>query len=304
MKRIWSIILTLCLLAGMAPPWTNAAEVPTSGTCGDNLTWTLVNGVLTISGTGDMTDYANLSDVPWYDSVANIETVLMERGVTSIGGYAFYGCRSLTNVTIPDSVTYIGNVAFSGCGGLTSVEIPNSVTSIGERAFDSCSGLTSVDIPNSVTSIGERAFVYCSALTDINVSAGNNVYVSESGVLFNISRSSLICYPAGKTETAYVIPNSVTSIGDFAFYSCSGLTSVTIPSSVTVIDDYAFTISDDEEIEGLQDVYYNGTQAQWRAIAISETNDALFYLATIHCTDGDINGESSSDEGAGTYSIR
>ena len=89
--------------------------------------------------------------------------------VTSIGKYAFYMCRGLTSVTIPDSVTSIGDDVFPYCSGLTSVTIPNSVTSIGNRAFYSCSGLTSVTIPNSVTSIGTSAFYSCSGLTSIIV---------------------------------------------------------------------------------------------------------------------------------------
>ena len=122
--------------------------------------------------------------------------------VTSIGNYAFYGCRGLTSVTIGNSVTSIGDNAFYNCSGLTSVTIPNSVTSIGNYAFFNCSGLTSVAIPNSVTSIGGYAFKNCSGLTSVT------------------------------------IPNSVTSIGMQTFCGCRGLTSVTIPNSVTSIGEY------------------------------------------------------------------
>ena len=125
-------------------------------------------------------------------------------GLTSIAGYAFYGCNSLTSITIQNSVTSIGNTAFSGCSSLTSITIPNSVTNIGEYAFNNCRSLTSITIPNSVTSIGDGAFGGCSGLT------------------------------------AITIPNSVTSIGRSAFYNCSGLTSITIPESVIYIGDSAF----------------------------------------------------------------
>ena len=137
-----------------------------------------------------------------------IPTFLTHRGitysVTSIGSGAFYCCRGLTSVTIPNSVTSIGSFAFEGCSGLTSVTIPNSVTSIGSGAFGGCSGLTSVTIPNSVTSIGVAAFRDCRGLTSVT------------------------------------IPNSVTSIGHYTFYDCRGLTSVTIPNSVTSIGHYTF----------------------------------------------------------------
>ncbi len=160
-------------------------------------------------------------------------------GIKSIAGGAFCGCSSLTSVTIPNSVTSIGNMAFIYCSSLTSVTIPNSVTSIGNQAFIGCTGLTSVTIPNSVTSIGNQVFYNCSSLTSINVETNNPNYCSVEGVLFNKDKTRLIQYPGGK-QGAYTIPNSVTSIGEHAFYGCIGLTSVTIPNSVTSIRDNAF----------------------------------------------------------------
>ena len=184
-----------------------SANAEESGTCGPNLRWHLTdNGVLTISGKGEMNDYsANYFEnrAPWrgYD----IKRIIIGDGVTTIGVYAFAGCSSLTSVTIPNSVTTIGEEAFEGCRALTSVTIPNSVTKIGDSAFEDCSALTSVTIPNSVTKIGDRAFEYCRALTSVT------------------------------------IPNSVTKIGDHAFDYCSALISVTIPNSVTTIGEDAFT---------------------------------------------------------------
>ena len=160
---------------------------------------------------------------------------VIPNSVTSIGRYAFSGCRSLTSITIPDSVTSIGDYAFCSCENLTSITIPGSVTSIGNYAFERCESLTSVIIPDSVTSIGSSAFFDCVSLKSIEVSGNNKNYFSLDGVLFNKDKTELITYPAGKTDSEYVIPNSVTSIGYSAFENCTSLTSVTIPNDVTSI---------------------------------------------------------------------
>ena len=161
--------------------------------------------------------------------------------VTSIGNAAFYKCSGLTSVTIPNSVTFIGKSAFSDCSGLTSVTIPNSVTYIGYWAFGYCSGLTSVTIPNSVTSIGEYAFHGCSGLTSVHITD----IAAWCKIKFDIVPSNPLyfahhLYLNGEEVKDLVIPNSVTSIGSYAFSGCSSLTSVTIPNSVTSIGERAF----------------------------------------------------------------
>ncbi len=220
------------------PTATDApTETPTlaSGTCGDNVTWTLDEaGVLTISGTGDMEDYEVSSSVPWYGKRSSIKSVVLEEGVTSIGVYAFRTCISLESITIPDSVTSIGYRAFQYCKSLESIVIPDSVTSIGDDAFYGCSSLTSVIIPDGVMSIGESAFCVCVSLASIT------------------------------------IPDSVTSIGNYVFSGCSSLASVTIPDSVTSIGNYVFS-----GCSSLETVYYTGTEAEWNAISIGLGNEYL-----------------------------
>jgi len=167
--------------------------------------------------------------------------ITIPNSVTKIGEYAaFYNCTSLTSITIPDSVTSIGRSAFSGCKSLASVTIPNSVTSIEGWAFSDCKSLVSVTLPNSVISIGEYAFYVCTSLTTINVDAGNTMYNSQDGVLYNKNKTLLHTYPAGKKETFFAIPDSVTSIGKGAFHDCTSLVSITLPNSVISIGDSAF----------------------------------------------------------------
>ena len=171
-----------------------------------------------------------------------VKDLIIPNSVESIGKYAFYNCSGLTSVTIPNSVTSIGDHAFYSCFGLTSVTIGNSVTSIGEEAFSSCSGLTSVTIPNSVTSIGDAAFLNCSGLTSVHISD----IAAWCNIKFVNSYSNPLVhahhlYLNGEEVKDLIIPNSVESIGKYAFYNCSGLTSVTIPNSVTSIGVSAFS---------------------------------------------------------------
>ena len=152
-----------------------------SGTCGDNLTWALTGEVtdltLTISGTGAMYSY-KANKTPWsqkrdkikpHQFRANIKTLILPEGLTSISDWAFCTLSGLTSVTIPNTVESIGNTAFAFCWGLTSITIPNSVTSIGKEAFAFCGGLTSITIPSSVTSLGKDAFYITVNLKDIYV---------------------------------------------------------------------------------------------------------------------------------------
>ena len=180
--------------------------------------------------------------------------------VTSIGAYAFYGCTSLASIFIPSSVTSIGNLAFAGCTSLasirratsvtsigygafegctslTSVEIPSSVRSIGAYAFYGCTSLASISIPSSVTSIGDLAFAGCASLASVEVDPSNPKYDSRDGcnAIVKTSSNAIVL---GCSST--VIPSSVTSIGNSAFYGCTSLTSISIPSSVTSIGNHAF----------------------------------------------------------------
>ena len=235
---------------------------------------TIAEGATKISA-GAFYGWYSLTSVEIPDSIMTIgeeafylcdglTSITIPDGVTSIGKKAFYNCSSLESITIPESVTAIEEGIFIYCSSLESVTLPNSITSIGVAAFCRCSSLTSITIPESVTAIGTSAFsecnsltgiripagvriigggdtFFCSSLTEISVDPQNRFYSSDNGVLFNKDKSVLIRYPAGKGNTEYLIPDSVTSIGEFSFWNCAGLKSITIPGSVTSIGNYAFS---------------------------------------------------------------
>jgi hypothetical protein len=236
-------LFTLCL-ALLASVGTMFAE---SGTCGENLTWDLTDSVLTISGTGPMTQYDSYSKVPWNSSRLSITSVVIETGVTSIGKNAFRSCSNLTSVVIPNTITNIDGWAFYECRSLTSVNIPNSVTSIGHSAFSGCSSLTYVNIPNSVTKIENYAFYECSSLPVIdNIRYADTYLVSALDDLTTYSIKAGTkwigdyAFRGCPNLTSLVIPNTVISIGHNAFYGCSNLVSVNIPDNVQNIDSYTF----------------------------------------------------------------
>jgi len=182
---------------------------------------------------------------------ANIPHTIKGVTVTSIGEEAFYGCISLTSVTIPDSVTSIGGSTFYNCTSLTSVTIPDSVTSIGDRAFCICESLTSVTIPDSVTSIGGSAFNGCTSLTSVTIpdsvtSIGDYAFYGCESLTSVAIPDSVTCigncaFWKCSSLASVTIPDSVTSIGEYTFSQCTSLTSVTIPGSVTSIGEYTFS---------------------------------------------------------------
>ena len=239
-KRILSLFLAACLIFTLLPTSAFADESETSGTCGDNLTWKLDDdGTLTISGTGEMWN-SGWSGGPWRNVQDKILSVVITDGVTGIGMLAFNACDKLINITMSDSVLTIDNYAFTDCTSLASVKIGNGVTSIGENAFSRCSSLSKVEMGRSVTSLGDGAFSDCTSLACITVDSDNKYFSSSNGILFNKNKTSLLVYPGSKTGSVYVIPDSVTTIGDGAFSKCTNLASVTIPDSVTRIGAGAF----------------------------------------------------------------
>lgn len=188
-------------------------SIVASGKCGPKVNWSLDKaGTFKITGKGSMTGYnceysnetdAYVVDSPWFSRRKEIRKVIVSKGVTTVGSYAFRECSNLVSVSLPTSLKIIGNGAFGFCESITKISVPKTVTRIGEGAFSSDYKLVSINIPNGVKEISDYTFSF-TALTNV------------------------------------VIPSSATSIGKYAFSGCKALKSIKIPSSVTHIDDRAF----------------------------------------------------------------
>ena len=208
------------------------------GTAG-SVTWSLQDGVLTISGDGEIP-----SELFWGDDPAKEET-----------------CSRIVRVVIQEGITGIGGSAFSGCSSLTDVEIPGSLTSIGGCAFSGCSSLTDITLPDSLTFIGGSAFSGCSSLNGIEVDPENPCYCSIDGELFSKDGKTLICFPAGSGKAAYRVPDGVTALESYAFSGCSSLTDIALPADIDYIGYQTF-----EGCSNLNTIYYGGKQGGWDAL--------------------------------------
>ncbi|MBE6576228.1 MAG: leucine-rich repeat domain-containing protein [Ruminococcaceae bacterium] len=160
-------------------------------------------------------------------------------GVTEIARAAFSGCDTLTAVALPDTLQVIGDSAFFACNGLTAITLPDALQRIEAYAFAGCTGLTAVHIPAGVSEIGGFAFHGCSGLTAITVAAGNPAYAAEDGVLFSGDKTQLLLYPAGREQTSYAVPDTVSVVAACAFYD-SRPEEVTLPAGLGRIGERAF----------------------------------------------------------------
>ncbi len=212
-----------------------------------------------------------------FSNCINLTSVTLGNKVETIGKNAFSFCIKLDSITIPGSVKTIGENAFYYCEDLSEVVIPNGVSTIGANAFAFCSSLSGVSISKSVTTIGLDAFTACESLTGITVDSENESFSNdEYGVLFNKDKTILVQYPIGNTSTSYTIPESVKVVAPNAFAYNSNLTTIILSEGVTAIENGAF-----DNCQQLSDVYYSGTSADWKKIAIGTDNECLT-TASLH----------------------
>lgn len=250
-----------------------------SGTCGDNLTWSLnTAGTLTITGTGAMWNYEWCQDgdtvyssAPW--AGLEITDIALDEGITRIGNCAFLDCRTIfAPLSLPSTLQEIGDAAFSGCYGLYGeLYLPESINAIGAYAFQGCEGLTgALNLPSGISYIGSAVFNGCSGLTG-TISIPKNVqYIGDWAFRDCIGFTGKL-----------VVPSNVVVIDEYAFAGCAGIEQAEIPADLQLIGEGAF-----EDCASLADVYYAGSLNQWNQISIG-ANNAPLLNATLHCTDSD-----------------
>ena len=266
----------------------------------DNMAYSSVDGVLFDKSGVELKKYPA--------GKTNFEYVI-PNSVISIGETAFQNCKYLEKAIMPRNLTTIGNEAFSWCKKIAVVEIPNSVSKIGRHAFDNCTNLVTVKVPGNVTTIEDGTFSFCTGLTNVVICDG--VKCIDYGAFMNCTELESVEIPSSVTQigtgaftacvrlknidissnittindevfygcesfTSIEIPSGIVDIKYYAFYQCINLIDIVIPNSVEIIEDYAFA-----GCPSLTDVYYTGTEEQWNAITIGESNEALLN-ATIH----------------------
>lgn len=298
-----TMVLAFCFL-----PFSAYAA---SGECGVNLSWTLDDsGTLTISGSGDMYNFA-WHDFPWISQKNKVKKVVVAQGVTSIGDNAFYGCGSISQIIVPNSVSYIGEYAFYKCTKLSSITLPAGITEIGANTFYGCANLASMNIPEGVKQIYEYAFSDCTALRSValpstlrtiaksafrncdsltGISIPDNVSTIGTGVFSGCVSLETAKLPRGlrvlpeslfsgcEGLTAVEMSVEAQEIGKSAFYKCKSLESIRIPASLTKLGNYVV-----DSCESLTDIYYEGSQTQWESISgVNSSYNKKLKEVTIH----------------------
>ena len=236
MNRILCALMAVLFCVGLLASPASAAE----GTCGDNLAWTLENGVLTISGSGAMTDFSKDVSAPWMEVADLIQCVKVGEGVTSVGDMAFYHCTNLTAVSLASTVKSLGELAFAGCYSMTQISIPG-VEEIGWGCFYDCTALPSVTLPDCLRVISDKAFYHCSSLAGITIPAS----VERFG-------TSVFCYCENLTYVRILA--QITILPYWTFYGCDRLKELYLPSSIESVEQDALS-----ECPNLNYVSYTGS---------------------------------------------
>ena len=252
--------------------------VATSGSCGENLTWTYENATITITGQGEMTNFQEPDMAPWYPLRRVIRHVSLPEGLTNIGTLAFYGCVNIKTVKIPDSVVKIGAYAFAGCEGLTVLTLGTRVTTIGRAAFYACYKLDGVSFPYSLETIGTQAFYRCESLTAVTLPKHvRNVGASVFAYCKNLIRVE--------------ISSALGELPEWTFYGCENLTIVVLPETVSSVNNYAFI-----QCDGLTTVYFSGEEQKKQQIQSDIAKDIPWFDSSGYISDGDPSATTTAGQ--------
>ena len=248
-----------------------------------------------------MSDYITHIGNSAFYKCSHLKKIDLHNGITYIGDCAFEGCTNLSSLSIPDTIVTINNSVFYDCENLEKVQIGQNVNTIESYAFFNCKNLKYINIPCTVTTLDTACFAYCRSLSDIaipenvswiwysfshcsnlnniSVDSRNKCFTSEDGVLYNKNKTSIIYYPAGKENSFFVVPKTVTTIARDSFIEASNIKCLFIPRSVTMIEVYAF-----DYCNNLNEVYYEGTPDEWNNIKIDTyyNSNTKLLSSTIH----------------------
>lgn len=266
-KRLLSILLVLLTALTLLPLGALADD---NNKCGENLTWKFADGILTISGTGEMYDYSSADPAPWSAKNSDICEITVGDGVTSIGDNAFHSCKELSMVTFMGGLTRIGSGAFAGCEALRDFDFPYSLETIGANAFSNCNNLIDVTIPDSVQSIGSQAFSCCEGLQSVYLP--QMLTIIPDGIFTDCARLGSVYIPDTVTEiganafskctefSLTGLPAGIKSIGDAAFANCGRIEELVLPETLEHIGEAAFNGT------AIDKASFAGTPERWTAI--------------------------------------
>ena len=274
------------------------------GFCGHALMWDFdfATGALKISGYGDMWDYWDITEFPWYGIKDLIKSIEFEEGITSISEYAFENCTNFSKLVIPESLISIGEYAFSGCTGVTELSLGNELQTIGDYAFYGCTSIEKIDLHDNITSIGENTFAGCSGVNELYVGRNykkfnsaflkdfvaleklyvhpdcSSFFTDDYGALLSDKTYgySFSYYPPCAPYETYAVPESVRFIYSNSFNGNKNIKKLYLPNGLTRVYDSAFA-----DCTGITDIYYCGTKEEWNKIKIEANNDVLT-SATLH----------------------
>ncbi len=261
LAALMAAVMLLCLVPGKAYA---------SGSCGNELSWSIEGDTLVITGKGKMTNYNDPEDIPWFEMRNDIRQISFPDGLTHVGELAFYDMKSLEMIVLPDSVVSVGDYTFSECSAVQMITLSGKLESIGIASFAGCGLVRKIDFPNSLKSIGDRAFSRCKSLTTVQLPYSvEKLGTSVFSYCENLASAQIDC--------------NLKTLPGWTFYGCECLVNVGMSSSITSVDDYAF-----RKCDSLNTVYVGGTATDPDSLKEQIGEDMESFVGTGSVTNGSV----------------